>query len=52
MKYLFVTEVLVQPGIETRVHSVVTIRDRHHTNVDKQRKLLADVDATPPRGVV
>ena len=49
---VFVTEVLEQPGSETRVHNVVTIRDLRHANVDKQSKLLADVDVTPPRAAV
>ena len=47
---VFVTEVLEQPGSETRVHYVVTILELHHANVEKQNKLLADVDVTPPRG--
>ena len=49
---VFVTEVLEQPGSETCVHNVVTIRELLHANVDKQSKLLADVDVTPPRGAV
>ena len=48
----FLTEVLEQPGSETRVYNVVTIRELRHANIDKQSKLLADVDVTPPRGVV
>ena len=51
-KIVFVTEVLEQPGSETRVHNVVTIRELRHANVDKQNKLLTDVDVTPPRGAV
>ena len=47
-----VTEVLEQPGSETHVHNVVMIRELRHTNVDKQSKLLADVDVTAPRGGV
>ena len=47
---LFVTEVLEQPANESPVHNVVAIREWRHTNVDKQRKLLVDVDVTPPRG--
>ena len=49
---VFVTEVLEQPGSETRVHNVVTIHELCHANVNKQSKLLAEVDVTPPRGVV
>ena len=43
---VFVAEVLEQPGSETRVLIVVTIRELQllrHANVDKQSKLLADV---------
>ena len=47
---LFVTEVLEQPANESPVHNVVTIREWRHANADKQRKLLADGDVTPPRG--
>ena len=49
---VFVTEMLEQPGSLTRVNNVVTIRQLRHANVDKQRKLLADVDVTQPRAVV
>ena len=45
-------EVLEQPGSETRVHNVVRIHELRHINVDKQSKLLADIDVTPPRGEV
>ena len=31
---------------------VVTIRELRHENGDKQSKLLADVDETPPSGAV
>ena len=37
---------------ETPVHNVVVIRELLHANVDKQSKLLADVDITTPRGAV
>ena len=47
---LFLTEVLEQPANESPVHNVVVIREWRHTNVDKQRKLLVDVDVTSPRG--
>ena len=47
---LIVTEVLEQPANESPVHNVVAIREWRHANVDKQRKLLVDVDVTPPRG--
>ena len=47
---LSVTEVLEQPVNESPVHNVVAIREWRHTNVDKQRKILVDVDVTPPRG--
>ena len=47
---LYLTEVLEQPGNESPVHNVVAIRQWRHANVDKQRKLLVDVDVTPPRG--
>ena len=46
---LFVTEVLEQPANESSVHNVVAIRELRYTNVDKHRKLLVDVDVTPPR---
>ena len=49
---VFVTEVLEQSGSKTRVLIVVTMRKLRHTNVNKQSKLLADVDVTPLRGVV
>ena len=42
---------LEQPGIESSVHNIVTICKCRHANVDKQRKLLVDVDITPPIGV-
>ena len=48
MKYLFVMEVLEQPGSGTRVHNVMVIRGLRHPNMDKQRKILANVDVTPP----
>ena len=44
---VFVIEVLEQPGSKTPVHNVVMIRE-----VDKQSKLLADVDITPPSRLV
>ena len=47
---LSVTEVLEQPANESFVRNVVAIREWRHTNVDKQRKILGDVDVTPPRG--
>ena len=47
---LIATEVLEQPANESPVHNVVAIREWRHTHVDKQRKLLVDVDVTPPRG--
>ena len=49
MKYLFITEVLEQPAKESSVRNVVAIREWRHANVDKQRKILVDVDVTPPR---
>ena len=49
---VFVTEVSEQPGSETRVHNVVTIRELRHANVDKQNRLLTDVEVTLPRGAV
>ena len=48
----FVMEVLEQPGSETHEHNVVAIRKWRQAIVDKQRTLLADVDVTPPRGLV
>ena len=47
---LIVTEVLEQPANKSPVQNVVAIREWRHANVDKQRKLLVDVDVTPPRG--
>ena len=44
-------EVLEQPGSETLVHSVGGYMN-YVINIDKQSKLLADIDVTPPRGVV
>ena len=35
---------------ERPVHNVMVICDCHHANVDKRRKLLVDVDITPPIG--
>ena len=49
---VFVMEVLEKPGSETGVRNFVTICELSHANVDKQSKLLADVDITPPRVVV
>ena len=43
-------EVLEQPANESLVQNAVTIREWRHTNVDKQRKLLVDVDVTTTRG--
>ena len=37
---------------QTREHSVVTIREWRHINVDKQRTLLAGVDVILPWGAV
>ena len=48
----FVTEVLEQPGSETREHNVVALCEWRHANVDKQITFLADVDVTTPRGAV
>ena len=39
---------LEQLGSRTREHNVVVIQEGRHTNVNKQRTLLADVDVTPP----
>ena len=39
-------------GSETHVYNVVFIRDVRHANVDKQSKLLAEVDVTLRRGAV
>ena len=52
LTFFIVTEVLGQRGSETPVHSTVTIRELRHANVDKQSKLLADVNVAPPRGAV
>ena len=49
---VFVMEVLEQPGNETLVHNVERIHDLRHINIDKQSTLLADIDVTPPKGVV
>ena len=49
---VYVTEVLEQPGIETHAHNAVTICELRHANVNKQNKLLADVEVTTPRGAV
>ena len=49
MKYFICNEVLEQPANENPVHNVVAIREWRHANVDKQRKLLVDIDVTPPR---
>ena len=48
----FVTELLEQPGSETWEHNVVAMRGWRQANVDKQIRLLAEVEVTPPRGVV
>ena len=45
-------KVLEQPGSEFGVHNIVTIHELRHTNIDKQNRLLTDVDVTPPRGAV
>ena len=49
---VFVTEVFGEPGSKTRVLNVVAICKLRHAKVDQQGKLLADIDVTPPRGVV
>ena len=46
---LFVMEVLEQPGRETCVHNILVISENHHANVDKQRKLLDDIDVAQHR---
>ena len=43
---------LEQQGSETPVHNVLMIRELCHANVNKQSKLLADVDVTSPRSAV
>ena len=43
---------LKQRGSETRVHNVVTIRELRHSTVNKQSKLLPNVDGNPPRDAV
>ena len=50
--YSFVTELLEQPGSESRRQIVLAIREWRHTNVDKQRLLLADIDVFPPKVTV
>ena len=52
MEYCILTEVLEQPGSDTPVLNVVTIRKLRHANVDKQSKLLADVEVILFRGAV
>ena len=37
---VFVMEVLEQPGSETCVHNVATIRELRHINIDKARNWL------------
>ena len=37
-----------QPASETRVHNTLTIGELRHANVNKQSKLLADLDVTQP----
>ena len=44
------TEVLEQPGGGTPAINVMAIRDQRHTNVSKQRTLLADADVAPRHG--
>ena len=43
---------LEQPESETCVHNIEMIPELRHRNVDKQSKLLVDIDVTPPRGAV
>ena len=47
----YLTEISEQPRGGTPALNVKAIRDRHHANISKQRKLLADVDFAPPHGV-
>ena len=46
-----ITEVLEQPGGGTPVLYTMVIRDQRHTNISKQKTLLADVDIVPTRGM-
>ena len=50
--FIYLTEVLEQPGSKTHKHNIVATPEWRHPNVDKQRTWLADVDITPPRGAV
>ena len=50
MKYFICNEVLEQPANESHVHNVVAIREWRQASIDKQRKLLVDVNVSPPRG--
>ena len=43
---------LEQSGGKTYEHNVVAIRECRHTFVDKQRRLLTDVDVSPLIGAV
>ena len=45
------TEVLEQLEGRNLMLNVVAIHDQRHTNVSKQRTLLADVDIAPPHGM-
>ena len=47
IKY-YLTKVFEQPRDGTPALNVMAIRDQRHTNVSKQRTLLADVDVAPP----
>ena len=49
-KYV-VTEVLEQPGGETRALIYMAIRDQRQVNVNKPRILLANVDVVLPQGM-
>ena len=44
------TDVLEQPGGGTPALNVMAIRDQRHSNVSKERMLLADADVAPHHG--
>ena len=52
MEYCICKVGIGSPRKQNSVHNIVTICKIRHTNVDKQSKLLTDVDVTLPRGVV
>ena len=47
---LFITGLLERPVSGTLAHNMMLILELHHTNADKLRQLLADINISHPIG--